>query len=203
MPVSISKGNKKLGFTPNVNLDPRRTCKDMPCFKSCYARCHCRWPAVANAWGNNLDLLKRNPNLFGASIVAQLKAKSKPVKYFRWHSGGELISQNHLDLVYNIARACPETNFLLFTKRFELDFSEKPANLSLAFSSWPGEKIPADILKNHRIAWMQDGTETRIGKRNHYVCPAVATHGKVTCNECRRCWRLSKDRTDVVFPKHA
>jgi hypothetical protein len=47
---------------------------------------------------------------------------------------------------------------------------------------------------NHRIAWMQDGTETRIPKG------AIECHGN--CETCGLCYELPRLGVDVVFHKH-
>ena len=199
--VCISKGNTKLDNTLNVNLPPNLTCKNSPCSKLCYARIpFLRWPSVQKAWTRNYDILKNDPDRFTESIIAQLTTKN--VKYFRWHSGGEIIDQNHIEIIFKIAKKCPKIKFLIFTKKYNFDYSGKPSNLTLVFSSWPGMIIPEYILRHYRIAWMQDGTEVRMKNRRHFICPAINSNGTITCNQCRRCWNINSNRIDVVFPKH-
>jgi hypothetical protein len=62
-------------------------------------------------------------------------------------------------------------------------------------SMWPGWGN-ADAVKAQglSIAWMQDGTETRI--------PSDAMKCPGRCDTCGACWGLAKRGIDVVFKKH-
>jgi hypothetical protein len=66
------------------------------------------------------------------------------------------------------------------------------ANLAIIFSAWPGMRF--DNPHHHRVAWMQDETETRVPE-DAIRCPG-------NCETCGLCYELSRLGRDVVFYKH-
>ena len=91
--VRISDGNTKLGGIKNVNLPPIISCaKNVPCSTTgCYAlKAYKQYPAVRNAWSNNLDVYKMNPDFYFNNIFSQLR-KVKNLDRFRWHSSGDIV----------------------------------------------------------------------------------------------------------------
>jgi hypothetical protein len=124
-------------------------------------------------------------------------AKSKPA-FFRWHVGGDILSTDYLRRMCEIAESNPKTLFLAFTKahsivnQYETDGERIPINLAVIFSAWPG--MGFENPHGHRIAWMQDGTETRVPK------DALRCFGN--CEQCGMCFELPRLGLDVVFPKH-
>ena len=198
--LHISKGNSKLGNLPNLNMPPCpvTACGDMPCKDKCYAiKAYNQYPVVKEAWNDNWDFYNNDPKNF-IEVFIKVMRRKKNKSLFRWHSSGELIDQNHLnDLIY-IAKELPNTHFLIFTKQYFLDYSEKPNNFEVIYSAWPGLDIPKHIL-NKRIAFMVDkeGIETRHVNSNTYVCPGITK--KVHCDSCKLCWKSNKN---VIFPEH-
>ncbi len=96
--------------------------------------------------------------------IAERVAKAKP-RLFRWHVAGDILSENYLGGMCRIAEENPDTHFLAFSKAFDIvnryeDREAMPSNLVIIFSAWP--KMTFDNPHNHCIAWMQDGTETRV-----------------------------------------
>jgi hypothetical protein len=85
----------------------------------------------------------------------------------------------------------PSTIFLAFTKRYDLEYSEIPENLTIIFSMWPG--VPDTAPRGFPRAWMQDGTEDRV--------PDDALESPGICHNCGMCWQLAKIGRDVVFHK--
>ena len=123
-------------------------------------------------------------------------AEAKP-RLFRWHVAGDILSTAHLGGMCRIAAANPGTHFLAFTKAFEIvnryeDHEAIPANLVLVFSGWPGMSFSNP--HGHRVALMQDGTETRV--------PADAIECPGNCESCGMCYELERLGHDVVFHKH-
>lgn len=123
-------------------------------------------------------------------------AEAKP-RLFRWHVAGDILSTAYLGGMCRIAAANPGTHFLAFTKAFEIvnryeDHEAIPANLVLVFSGWPGMSFSNP--HGHRVAWMQDGTETRV--------PADAIECPGNCESCGMCYELERLGHDVVFHKH-
>jgi hypothetical protein len=128
--------------------------------------------------------------------IAERVAKAKP-RLFRWHVAGDILSENYLRGRCRIAADNPETHFLAFTKAFDIvngyeDREAGPSNLVIIFSAWPGMNFSNP--HNHCIAWMQDGTETRVPEQA-IECPGH-------CWQCGMCFELPKLDRDVVFHKH-
>jgi len=197
----ISKGNIKLDLTPNLSLPPVATCADLPCLKEgCYAMkaWNC-YPNVRASWSENLEYFQTEPTEFFNEVVLRIKIM-RTKRYFRWHTGGEIPNQQYLDGMIRVAEELPEVKFLVFTKRYNLDFSAKPGNLEVIPSSWPGLKMPhAKIRRNGMsVAWMVDGKDKRRireNAKNAFECPG-------SCTNCRVCWSASSLGKDVIFHKH-
>jgi hypothetical protein len=90
-----------------------------------------------------------------------------------------------------IAKAFPSIKFLAFTKKYDLDYSKIPNNLSIVLSAWPNWPLP----KHGPIAFMQDGTEDRYNDQDTLECQGC-------CEHCSLCWYLSQLNKNVVFHKH-
>jgi hypothetical protein len=116
-----------------------------------------------------------------------LRSKRKPVGFFRWHSSGDIIDQDYLNYMSEIARLFPLTRFLAFTKRNTLDVSALPDNLTVRFSYWPDYKPVIDQSFNTFAGLVGDA------RISGYVCPG-------NCRVCRKCW--SRVVRNVVFHKH-
>ena len=197
-PVSISKGNSKMGAIPSVSLPPVITCKNCAtCAKKCYAAKLCRlYPSVRKSYENNLEVLKTDRNAY----FAQVKASAMMTRFFRFHVSGDIIDLDYLDRMCKLAREVKGTQFLAFTKNYE-DVNEyfknhrKPQNLKLIFS------LPFDgamINNPHNLptaAVILKGNEP---KANYKVCGG-------NCTECAcqgvGCWELKKGET-IAFYEH-
>lgn len=197
-PVSISKGNSKMGAIPSVSLPPVITCKNCAtCAKKCYAAKLCRlYPSVRKSYENNLEVLKTDRNAY----FAQVKASAMMTRFFRFHVSGDIIDTDYLDRMCKLAREVKGTQFLAFTKNYE-DVNEyfknhrKPQNLKLIFS------LPFDgamINNPHNLptaAVILKGNEP---KANYKVCGG-------NCTECAcqgvGCWELKKGET-IAFYEH-
>jgi hypothetical protein len=197
-PVSISKGNSKMGAIPSVSLPPVITCKNCAtCAKKCYAAKLCRlYPSVRKSYENNLEVLKTDRNAY----FAQVKASAMMTRFFRFHVSGDIIDTDYLDRMCKLAREVKGTQFLAFTKNYE-DVNEyfknhrKPQNLKLIFS------LPFDgamINNPHNLptaAVILKGNEP---KASYKVCGG-------NCAECAcqgvGCWELKKGET-IAFYEH-
>jgi hypothetical protein len=195
--VAISKGNRKLGGVMNISLIPRTCCPaGVPCGKKCYALKAVRlYPPTREAWSRNARIAKRHPDSYFMQIAARV-AKSKP-HLFRWHVAGDILSIDYLRGMCRIAEGNPDTHFLAFTKAFDIVNGYEgrkviPSNLVIIFSAWPGMDFANP--HGHRIAWMQDGSETRVPD------DVITCHGN--CETCGLCYELPKLGRDVVFHKH-
>ena len=196
--VSISVGNRKLGGVMNISITPRQCCpKGIPCASNgCYAfKAYRMYPHTRKAWNKNARIAKRDPDSYFLQIATRV-TKAKP-PLFRWHVAGDILNPDYLRGMCRVAEANPETHFLAFTKAFDVgnlyeDLAVIPANLVIIFSGWPGMQFANP--HSHRIAWMQDGTETRVPD-NAIECPG-------NCETCGLCYELPKLGRDVVFHKH-
>lgn len=198
--VRLSLENTKMGKTVNLNLAPIGVCEKLPCFsEGCYAWKFYRLrPSVNAVWGNNSRLYAQSPYRFFKSLMDCLSRK-KNVKFFRWHSSGEIPDQNYVDGMCLVARRFPNIRFLCFTKQYKLSFAGCPKNLRVYFSSWVNYEMPKHVY-NTPIAWYQNGEEKRMEGRKSFVCLQIE-HKVKMCEKCRRCWNLNAFG-DVIFPKH-
>lgn len=181
------------GSIPSVSLSPVTGCaKGVPCAQDgCFSLQMCSGNAkVRDCWSSNGRLARGDPESYFAMIRDCLKRRKPPL--FRWHVGGDILSQSYLQEMETIAREFPATRFLAFTKQFGLDYSNQPQNLTIIFSMWPGMPKPKR-QKGIRFAWLQDGTERRV-PRNAMRCVGA-------CENCGLCWELPNLNRDVVFVK--
>lgn len=195
MKIHISKGNVKLGAIPSISLPPVETCPTgVLCADKCYANKAWRqYPATRKAWTENLQLYRGNPEDYFRQLQNWLW-KHKP-EFFRFHVSGDIPDTFYWALLCETTKAVKQTKFLVFTKRFWLDFTSAPSNLSVVLSMWPGHALPTEHAATLPRAWMQDGTETRSGADIALPCPG-------NCQTCGACWGLAQKGLDVVFNLH-
>ena len=200
MEIRISKGNSKIGRMLNISLPPGVSClqKDKTpslCFYSgCYAKqSFIQYPSVRDAWVKNWWLWKSDPiKYFGE--LCQVISKTKDVKFFRWHVGGDIPNQSYYDKTVQVAELFPDVQFLAFTKKYHLDFGERPKNLVIVLSVWPGIELPDDS-QGLPFAWLSED-ERRDPGQMYVKCPG-------SCEDCQhKCWTLLDKDVHVVFDKH-
>ena len=197
---SLQRGNRKLGKnkTWNINLPPHLICIGRKCFEEgcCYNFKAWRlYPSTKLSWVKNWLLFFNDSETYFDHIIGRIQRSTKPLKYFRWQAAGDIPNQIYLEGMKRVARSCPNTKFLVFTKNFDLTFKEIPKNLEIAISAWPGVKLPKHLRARFPVAWFIDGRETRYGRKEVIDCPGQ-------CEKCRKCWNLSKTNKDVKFLKH-
>lgn len=94
--VTISKGNMKVGNTPNVSLPSDKTCphcKD--CQLACYDKKAClQYPNVMDARAKNYSILMRSPSKY----FGEIKSYIMKLRHdgFRFHVGGEIKDKPYL-----------------------------------------------------------------------------------------------------------
>lgn len=198
--VHVSTTVSKLGASiPTVNLPPIVTCRaDAPCFKDCYARRgHFRYKNVQNSMENNLLAYQENPKLF-FSMIAEVWQNFLRA---RWFSAGDIVDMDFLRGMCWVARKCPKTKILCFTKKYELinqflDEKHKiPENLHIVFSRW--KDFPCDNKYNLPETWVFFPKEKEINQ----LIPSDAIPCSGKCSQCSSCWTLKKGQC-VVFKKH-
>lgn len=222
--VSISKGNGKLGNIPQFNLLPSggllqtakgqvltnivgtcgKYCKE--CESECYAiRCALfHHNSVVPAWARNTLLMRECPEKVRSGINEY--CQKNVVRYFRFHTSGELESVAHLQLYAAICNDNPDVTFFIYTKAFDLlqewfEDLEKhnafpPDNLVINLSEWHGN---LEFLKGnchpyfkrcHIFSYDDNAPECQYSHLPH--CPAIDKQGHetgVTCAQCRRCMK--------------
>lgn len=186
--IHISKGNSKVGKIPNISLIPVRDCGNCSaCKDKCYAlKAWVQYPGVRKAWGDNSEAFREFPLASCAEAYTYIKKHNVP--YFRIHVAGDFLNQRHLDSWGIIGFLTPDTQYMVNTKMFDLDYTLLPKNIHVRFSMWPGQPIPESTLPK---AWLDDGTDTRI--------PQDAIECSGYCDSCLECYLGDKD---VVFKLH-
>jgi hypothetical protein len=139
---------------------------------------------------NNYQMARFHRDTYFTDIANYLRINKS--KRFRWHVGGDILDQDYLKNMFDIAKSFPNTKFLAFTKKHGLNFSNKPSNLTIVFSMWNDF---GDTKKPFPHAWVYDkkNPDTRI--------PMNSKNCKNNCSNCFICWNLKKGES-VVFEKH-
>ena len=120
--------------------------------------------------------------------IEAMTAQVTRSEYFRWHDAGDVQSLEHLNNIYKICEATPETRHWLPTREawIKNELDRKPANLVIRFSppmmgqrvdTWPNSSMVVDTGAS---------------------CPAPKQGGK--CKDCRMCW--NPEIKVVSYGKH-
>ena len=116
LPVSISKGNAKMGAIQSVSLPSGVTCRVCECNKKCYARrLERRRKSVREAYRNNLEILTTEPDTYWREVEAAIMLS----RYFRFHVSGDIPDATYLWRMVEVARRNPHCEILCFTKKYE------------------------------------------------------------------------------------
>ena len=196
--VSISPGNRKMGFIPSVSLPPVVTCATgCACAKKCYAAKMCRiYPSVRTAYNRNLEILQNNDTEYWWQVQQAVKM----AKYFRFHVSGDIVDSHYFNWMVTVAEMNGGTEILAFTKQYEivnayLDIvGYLPKNLHIIFSEWPG--MPMDNRHGLPVAHVVFKGETPADEWK--ICGG-------NCSECAcrgvGCWEL-KNGEHIAFYEH-
>lgn len=232
----ISSGNIKVGAIPQFNTLPgnepisvstigvltdiKGTCSNFckTCKGSCYAikMLKYRHNSIVKAWGENTLLLRNRPKQVKTDIINYINKKG--VKYFRFHTSGELESVEQIKIYKEICESCPDCNFYIYTKAFGLllyyfrNGGTLPKNFVINLSEWKGnidkfykyndvEDNIKELFESMNVFSYDDNTpECLAAKVVMPHCPAVNEKGKdtgVTCDKCRRC--MTRGHRTAVF----
>lgn len=198
--VSISRGNSKMGSIPSVSLPAGLTCRgDCECTKKCYARKIERLRAsVRNAYRNNYDLLTESPDIYWREVTASVMMS----RYFRFHVSGDIVDDDYLAHIVDIAKQNPHCEILCFTKKYSIvnryldKYQILPTNLHIIMSAWKGLTMDNPYKLPEAHVRYRDGSTTASNK-------AIECGGN--CTECAvtdgGCWTL-KTGEQVVFNEH-
>lgn len=201
--VHLSKSNSKLGDIPSVSLPPIITCRpNCPCASLCYAtKGRFRFSSNKQIMQSNLEAYQKDPDAYFADIKQQLSGGVITYRYFRWHAAGDFVDIQYLAGVVRLAKEMPQTQFLAFTKKYEL-VNEwiamndgLPDNLNIVFSAW-GNMIEVKNPYHLPVAYVRFADNNL----NDYI-PDSATECNGDCTHCLSCWHINKHES-VVFHQH-
>lgn len=198
--INISEGNAKMGKLPSFSLPAGLTCSKEACATcfthGCYARKLERLrPTVHAAYMRNYNDCREKLSFVESVLNDYFDGLNAP-RVFRLHVSGDFFSKEYFEMWLRVIESHPGTRFLAFTKQYSivLPYLDKlPKNFSLIWSAWPGVPIPRGVIGVLPIAWMQDGTETRV--------PDTAIQCGGGCDTCGKCLCMTGGN-DVVFHKH-
>jgi len=194
--VSVTSGNSKMGIMANLSLPPIVTCRaNTPCAQGCYGlKGVYLYKNVRQCHINNLEAFKSDSKDFKMQILSQIPI----IGMFRWHTVGDIVNDEYLQIMVDIAKKTKGVKFLAFTKQYEminkyLETKKLPTNLKVVFSGWKG--LEMDNPYNLPTAWMLDhkDVDERIPK-DSLPCGGG-------CATCGVCFNLRK-RQSVFFLKH-
>ncbi len=155
---------------------------------SCYALKgnYTRYPAIKAAQYRRLEAMK-HPAWVDAMVTV-----IKRQKWFRWHDAGDVQDLQHLNNIFKICEATPDTKHWLPTREAQIlkrvKVNEVPRNLVIRFSSHMVDQGPVSF-------WPWTSTVTTDG--NH-SCPAAKQENK--CLDCRACW--DRGIRNISYGKH-
>ena len=110
--------------------------------------------------------------LWVEAFVVQIKRQ----EYFRWHDAGDVQNLEHLNKIFEVCEATPDTKHWMPTREAWIKdhLNRKPANLVIRFSP-PMIGQRNDTWPNSSMVVEKDAS-----------CTAPSQGGK--CGSCRQCW---------------
>ena len=190
----VSDGNIRMKI-PTFSLPAEKSCRGSTehCRKYCYAKkAERRFSKVLPRRNINFKLTKKRK--FVKNMVNLLIWKSS--EYIRIHESGDFYNQKYLNKWIKVCKMLPNKTFLAYTQSYDLDYSKKPSNMIVYYSTWDDSK---NVPKNGLHAYAIDNGK---GKINTYKIPKTHLCEKsktLTCDECLFCF---KGMGDVAFKLH-
>jgi len=142
---------------------------------------------------NMIPALQRNSDLFATRILDAEEIPKINAVNFRFSSHGELINQNHLINLVNIARANPQTNFALWSKQKKI--------VNAYFRA--GRTIPDNLIlvySNSKIDKILETPPRHFHKTFNNVTPqAFSDRENCTGQQCKTCLRCYRHNGDNVI----
>ena len=158
------------------------TCYDCYALKGMY-----NFPVVKKAMLRRHKAINHPEWVFAMAVLIN----SKRSKYFRWHDSGDIQSIEHLQKIFEVCKATPNTIHWLPTREAQIlkqvNKKDVPDNLVIRLSAI---KVDGNAPKS----W--DLTSTVSTKK--YSCMANKQGGK--CLNCRACW--NKKIKNIIYPLH-
>lgn len=114
---------------------------------------------------------------------------------FRLFVGGDFPDVQFFMTICDVFASYPDTQVLVFTKKYNLPFEYLPPNINLVLSMWPGLDIPEKYYGELPFAWLEDDVRRPQGEP-YILCPGG-------CDDCgHRCWHSINSDLPVVFRRH-
>ena len=158
------------------------TCYDCYALKGMY-----NFPVVKEAMMRRYEAINHPEWVFAMAVLIN----SKKSKYFRWHDSGDIQSIEHLQKIFEVCKATPNTTHWLPTREAQIlkqiDKKDVPDNLVIRLSAI---KVDGNAPKSWHL------TSTVSTKK--YSCMANKQGGK--CLDCRACW--NKKIKNIIYPLH-
>ena len=194
MLLKISSGNSKLGNVPNLSLPPITSCRpDVPCHSKCYAKkFYQMWPSVKAAWDSNMQLYDEDPDRFFHDLIVWLTMNKPP--RFRLHVSGDFPDEMYFIRMCEAFEAQPQTQCLVFTKRYDYPLRIAPENMKVVLSLWPGLTKP-EIAEELPCAYLSH--DVRVERLETII---KCRSGCVECGYA--CWNGLSSELPVVFDMH-
>ena len=190
--IKISVMSGKMKDIPAINTNPLSNAfcqrmhnsgnKNVIC-KDCYS---C---AMLKAYRKNcVPAFERNTQILQNEISQEQIPSFKKNDIVRIHAHGELINEQHMKNLMNIAEKNQTITFSLYTKRNDivtnvLEKNEKPNNMIIVYSNpivdKPITKVPEKFDKVFNVC--RDKHKDKIN------C------GALNCNTCRKCYKLNSE----------
>ena len=144
-------------------------------------------------------LQRRLQAITGPRWVEAMVTLIKPHKFFRWHDSGDLQSLEHLQNIFRICRATPETQHWMPTREAQIlkhvSPADVPTNLIIRMSSHMINQGP--VKSWPWASTVIDRDQPWFGATSK-MCPAP-TQGN-ECGSCRQCW--NRDISNISYWKH-
>ncbi len=138
-----------------------------------------------------LALARRLESLKHPQWVLAMTVLIKGEPHFRWHDSGDLQSAWHLQQIFKVCEATPETSHWLPTREAKflklMDPDVIPKNLIIRMSSHMIDQKPVTF-------WPWTSTVST----GSFTCPASRQGNQ--CLTCRACW--DRKVATVSYPKH-
>lgn len=201
MKIHISNGNAKLGQVPNISLPPVKTCRQgVPCATDgCYAlKFYRMYSSCRKAWDENYDYYMATPMAFWGDLIKVFKT----TRYFRYFVSGDIPDMMFLEEMNYQAFQHPKTDFLCFTKQFEMvnkwlegvEGHQFSPNLHIILSKWEGFE-PENPFNLPTSTVYEEGDEI---PEEWLLCGG-------NCTECAcrgvGCWQIQNGQT-IAFKKY-
>ena len=195
--IYVSQGNLRMDF-PTFSLPSHITCpKSTPdCRKFCYAaKAERMYANVRESRKNNLEETMKDT--FEKDMI-ELILDSK-AEFFRIHESGEFYNQNYLDKWLRICSFLEGTTFLVYTTRWDLDWSKRPDNLIVYWSVWGDSVDPPEYGLKAYVFDRKGRISVVLPPAGTHLCTKGHKDGVKKCNDCMVCYVGS---SSVVFELH-